>query len=172
MFISQILFAVVTLLLVNHLSWFFCLFVFLLSWSMTGLKTFDHFGLTAKPIRQHQRWSEIDQRDQRWEWKTLSTYPHSLAPLLHHHVYTQSRKRGLQWGTPWAWVPFLPSRHGPWSSVNWQPSAKPRLIFTWCSLVSTNGLPSRLWELESWWTGAAGQTGGAEQVRAVLTVNL
>lgn len=104
-----------------------------------------------------------------------SYHTHAASPIplhRHHHVYTQRqpRKRGLYRGSRSARVPFFPFRHGPRPSVNGQPSAQPRLLFPWCSAVSTGGLPGRLWEPESWWTGAAGQTGGAEQVRSVAVL--
>lgn len=98
-----------------------------------------------------------------------SYYTCTVLPIplhRHRHVYTQqqSRKRELRWGSPSARVPFFPSRHGSRPTVNRQPSAQPRLIFPWCSAVSTSGLPSRLREPQSRWTGAAGQIGGAKQV--------
>lgn len=139
--------------------------------SITGLKTPDQLGSTAGQVANQV--TSRQEGDLQWNWKTLWLHTHTLLPpSLHYcrHVSTQqqSRKRGLLWGSPSARVPFFPFRHGPRSPVNGQPSAQPWLILPWCSVVSTSGLPSRLRELESWRTGAAGQTGGAEQVRAVL----
>lgn len=140
------------------------------SLSITGVS--DHVGSKAKQKATSGGGRPAERLE---DPLTTPTQLHpSLLHLLLHHVHTQRqpRERGIDWGPPSARVPLLPYRTGAWPSVNREPCAQPGLLFPWCSAVSTRSLPSRLWEPEPWWAGAAGQTGGAEQVRAEIIKGL